>query len=114
MAKKKTHCKNGHARTPDNVTKSGNCRACNRDTDNCRYSENPKKYSEKSRKWRLENLERSREINNRGARKWQLNNPDKFRKNMRKSKLKVKYGLTPVDIPDTCQVCGGDKGARPI
>lgn len=38
MAPYKTHCKNGHARTPENVQKNGECRTCVRERQAAIYA----------------------------------------------------------------------------
>ena len=86
---KKTHCKRGHLRTPDNVTRWNQCIACANEFDKKRYEENPEKRRESSRKWYQENPEKARN-----------------------SRLK-RYGLTLEQIeqvPDICEVCGKGNG----
>ena len=62
---KKTHCKRGHPRTPDNLDTKSGCKECAK----ARYT-----------KWRKENLERSRSIVRKSARKRYYANLEKYRK----------------------------------
>ena len=57
---KKTHCKHGHLRSPDNVDRHGHCRACSR---------------KRSYEWRENNLERHRA----SISKWRKDNPTRTR-----------------------------------
>jgi hypothetical protein len=70
MARKKTHCKSGHPRTPDNVYKSGGCIICalaQSAANNLKQKEvNPEKVRENNRKaslkWKENHPERARAI----------------------------------------------------
>lgn len=86
--KKKTHCKRGHLRTPDNVNSQGHCRTCMR---------------ERRTNYRKNNLEKVRAID----RDWSKKNPEK----RRRSNLKTLYGIDiDIDnIPNECEGCGANK-----
>lgn len=94
---KKSHCKRGHPRTPDNVSNEGECLTCRREHNRARNSR------------RRQELE-YRNSQNAYLRQWRQDNPDY----LRKQHLRRAYDLTIEDIPDTCQVCGSDNGSRTI
>lgn len=90
----KTHCKNGHPRTPDNIASNGACKICKAVKDNQynRNSEkqketkkrwianNPDKVIEKTRRYRAKNPDKVKEWD----RRWRVNNPDKIKENNKK------------------------------
>lgn len=73
---KKTHCKHGHPRTPDNVYSSnGGCIVCNRTSVVQWNKENPGRKAERERKWREKNKEYDKER----QRQWTKENPERRR-----------------------------------
>lgn len=94
-AHKKSHCKRGHPRTPDNVAASGHCITCSRAA---------------SKKWLKDNKDKARTA----TLKWHKEHPGKARIRDRKSKLKRVYGIDVQDVPYVCEVCGKDNGKRAI
>jgi hypothetical protein len=56
---KATHCKRGHARTPENVTKTGHCRVCVKYQESRRYGKNPEKVKAYRREWRAANPDKT-------------------------------------------------------
>src|SRR3990167_2458255 len=63
-APKKSHCKRGHPRTPDNVYKDGGCITCKKDFFRKRHKEDPdfrERVRATKRKWRENNPERESE-----------------------------------------------------
>lgn len=104
MAKKgekKTHCKRGHPRIPENVDKGNACISCKRAATIAWNKSNPEKVRASTDKWLEKNPDYLSEYRKR--------NPE----NQRISKLKSRYGLSLEQIkqiPDTCEVCGRTNG----
>jgi hypothetical protein len=73
-ALKKSHCKNGHPRTPENL-RGRSCKQCLADGQRARCAADPETHNKRSRTWRL-------------------NNPDKAKLESLRTNRK-KYGLTP-------------------
>src|SRR3990172_926560 len=59
---KKTHCKRGHPRTPDNVGASGGCKTCASELNRTIYKENLEKVRERTSNWTVKNPARRRAI----------------------------------------------------
>lgn len=85
---RKTHCKRGHERTPENVHKNGTCKLCQKErlaqynkdhpekqkTIQKRWRDNnPSKVKEKMARWRAANIEKAKEQ----GRAYRLANPEK-------------------------------------
>lgn len=101
--KLKSHCKNGHARTPDNVDSSGACRICKREnavknydpdkqkvkTDQ-RKAENPEKFKEYEERYFSKNADKVRERH----RNWKKNNRDLVQFHLAKRRA-AKLNRTP-------------------
>lgn len=47
----KTHCKNGHLRVPENLSKHRGCKICRNNQQRERWQENPEKYREATRNY---------------------------------------------------------------
>jgi len=92
---KKTHCKNGHPRTTNNLDTKRGCKECNKErcqryyqthTEECNKQStewrkaHPEYYNEQTTEWRKAHPERFREINRKSARKLYQENPEKHRK----------------------------------
>lgn len=59
---KKTHCKRGHPRTPENVSVERNCKPCARERASEWSKSNPKRKQVQAREWRENNPDRARAI----------------------------------------------------
>ena len=57
---KATHCRKGHPRTADNVTKDGKCRQCESAYSSRRYIANKSLFYETHKKWVAENKEHAK------------------------------------------------------
>jgi len=71
----KTHCKNGHLRSPENLTKSQSCKICQSQHAKKWRENNPERMKEFRDKWKAENPELDRLT----KKKWDDNNSDKRR-----------------------------------
>src|SRR5712692_316518 len=58
------------------------------------YAEKRKQYIAKTKAWRQANPERARELDRKYVRKWQRENREKYLASKRKSRYKLKFGIT--------------------
>ena len=88
-------CKNGHERTPENLSTNRNCIICMKENGKRWYFNNIEKDKERKNKWRLNNTEKEKEINKQRysnnpekvkerAKQWQQNNPEKAKQSVKK------------------------------
>jgi hypothetical protein len=86
----KSHCKHGHARTPDSTHKNGTCKECN---------------TNMTREWQDDN----RDIANKFSREWRAANPELFKNIRRLSKYNItkeEFDHMLNDQGHTCYICG--------
>ena len=63
MAAYKTHCKNGHPRTSENVTKNGECRICQKEWKRLYHQDHKEHINAYTKVWRTNNESYSKEFN---------------------------------------------------
>lgn len=85
IRKKKSHCKQGHPRTSDNLTSNRSCKTCSSEGSKKRYNDNPEKWHKIVDNWRKKNPGRAEEITS----NWRKENSERVRAHG----LAHRYGL---------------------